>query len=64
VRDSRRKADFHNICHIILDLLVAHNYIVDDNMDFIFPQSMKLNGRRYSVNKTNPGVWLEILEDK
>lgn len=64
VRDSRRKADFHNLCHIVLDLLVAHDYIIDDNMNCVFPVPLKVQGNWYSVDKHNPGVYLKIIEDK
>jgi len=64
VRNSRRKADFHNICHIIFDLLTAHDFIPDDNMDYIFPSPMKLEGQYYSIDKERPGVYLKILEDQ
>ena len=64
VRNSRRKADFHNICHIIFDLLVAHDLIPDDNMDYIFPSPMSINGQYYSISKEAPGVYLKILEDQ
>jgi hypothetical protein len=64
VRDSKRKFDFTNCEHIICDLLTAHDYIKDDNCDCLVPQVMKLDGQWYSIDKINPGVWLEILEDK
>lgn len=61
VRDSHRKADFNNINHIISDLLTAHGYIEDDNMDYFFPVPFKINGKFYSIDKHTPGVWLRIL---
>lgn len=61
VRDSKRKFDFHNIVQIILDLMTAHNFIEDDNMDFVLPFPLKLDGRAYSVDKENPGVWIKIM---
>lgn len=61
VRDSKRKADFHNLCHIIFDLLSAHHIIEDDNMKCVFPAPFKINGNWYSIDKENPGVWLKIL---
>ena len=62
VRNSKRKADFTNVSHIICDLLTAHNYIPDDNMEYLFPVPFRVNGDWYSVNKENPGVWLKILD--
>jgi Holliday junction resolvase RusA-like endonuclease len=60
VRDSKRKFDFHNIVQISLDLLTAHNIIVDDNMDCVIPFALKMDNKFYSVNKENPGVWIKI----
>lgn len=60
VRDSKRKFDFHNIVQIIADLLVAHNIIKDDNMDFFLPYPLNLDDKFYSVDKNNPGVYLYI----
>lgn len=62
VRDSRRKADFHNICQVVLDLMVAHNLIEDDSMDYILPFPMEKDGKYYSIDKDKPGVYIKILE--
>lgn len=62
VRDTKRKFDFHNAVQIIADLLVAHDYIPDDNMDYFIPMPMLSAGRWYSVDKKNPGVWLKKVE--
>ena len=61
VRDSRLKFDFHNACQIICDLLVAHRFIEDDNMDCLLPIPVQVNGRWYTVDKYRPGVFLEIV---
>lgn len=60
VRDSKRKFDFHNIVQVSLDLLTAHDIIVDDNMDCVIPYALKLDDKFYSVDKENPGVWIKI----
>ena len=62
VRDSKRMFDFNNANQILLDLLTAHKFIVDDNMDWIVPQAYKKDGKYYSYNKENPGVYIKILE--
>jgi len=62
VRDSRRKFDFHNAVQIIADLLVAHGFIEDDNMDYFIPIPMCSNGEWYSVNPKQPGVYLKKVE--
>ncbi|MES3018213.1 MAG: hypothetical protein V4721_10560 [Bacteroidota bacterium] len=33
IRDSRRKADHHNLCQLPMDLMVKHGWLTDDNMD-------------------------------
>lgn len=60
VRNSKRQFDFHNAVQIIADLLVAHDFIEDDNMDCFIPIPMKIEGRYYSYDKDNPGVYLKI----
>ncbi len=62
VRNSRRKADFHNLSHIILDLLVAHQFIEDDNMNCVFPIPLPINGNVYTIDNHNPGVYLAIIK--
>jgi hypothetical protein len=61
VRGTKHKFDMYNIFQIIADLLVAHNIIPDDNMDYLIPMPMKLDNRWYSYDKDNPGVILDIL---
>lgn len=60
VRNSKRSFDFNNANQIIADLLVAHNIIEDDNMDFYLPYPLELEGSAYSVNKENPGVYIHL----
>ena len=61
VRDSRRKFDFHNIVQVVLDLLTASDFIIDDNMDCVIPFALKRDGKFYSVDKECPGVWVHIV---
>lgn len=72
IRDSKRKFDFSNSVELIQDLFVAHDFIEDDNIDFLFPVPMTVDGRLpttdnlreeqwYSVDKENPGVWIKIF---
>lgn len=61
VRDSRRKFDFHNIVQVVLDLMTAHDLIIDDNMDCVIPFALKIEGKFYSVDKENCGVWIKII---
>jgi hypothetical protein len=61
VRDSKRQFDFINACQIVFDLLVAHGVLPDDNMDYLIPIPLSMDGKFYSVDKVNPGVWVEVL---
>ena len=60
VRDSKRKFDFHNIVQIVADLMVAHDFIEDDNMDCFIPVPFKIKGNYYTVDKECPGVYIKI----
>jgi Holliday junction resolvase RusA-like endonuclease len=60
IRDSRRKFDFVNAVQIVCDLLVAHQVIEDDNMDYLIPMPLSVDGRWYSVDKEGAGVIIEI----
>tara|TARA_R110000822_G_scaffold227017_1_gene359658 strand:- start:44669 stop:45172 length:504 start_codon:yes stop_codon:yes gene_type:complete len=72
VRNSKRLFDFSNSIEIVQDLLTAHDFIEDDNVKFVFPIPMTIDGRIpvegkirkeqwYSVDKKNPGVYLKIF---
>lgn len=61
VRKTKSQFDFHNICQIIFDLLVAFDIIEDDNMDCILPFPMQIDNRWYSIDKNNPGAWIDVL---
>lgn len=64
IRKSKHKFDFHNAVQIIADLMVAHDFIEEDDMDWFIPipltVSLKasLDGSKefYSYDKENPGV--------
>lgn len=62
VRQTKAKFDFHNICQIIFDLLVAFDIIEDDNMDCVLPFPMQIDNKWYSIDKENPGCYIAILD--
>lgn len=64
VRKSKSKFDFHNICQIIFDIMVAGDVIEDDNMDCVLPFPLKINGAWYTVDKDAPGVWITLMNPK
>jgi hypothetical protein len=72
VRNSKRKFDFGNSVELIQDLFTAHDFIEDDNVEYMFPIPMTIDGRLpsvdnlrneqwYSVDKENPGVYIKIF---
>lgn len=72
VRNSKRLFDFSNSVEIIQDLLTAHDMIVDDNVKYVFPVPMSIDGELidqnnprkfplYSVDKENPGVYVKLF---
>ena len=61
VRGSKHKWDFHNPCHILLDLMTAFDIIPDDNVDYVLPFPLEINGSYWSYNKETPGVYIKIL---
>lgn len=56
VRGSKHKFDFHNAVQILADLLVAHNFIPEDDMDAFIPIPYQIEGKWYTYDKENPGV--------
>lgn len=60
VRNSKRQFDFNNATQIIADLFVSHDIIPDDNMDYFIPYCLKKDNLYYSIDKENPGVYIEI----
>ena len=61
IRGSKHRFDFNNASQILADLMTAHDFIEDDDMDNFLPYPMKINGKAYSYDKENPGVLIKIL---
>ena len=60
LRGSRRRFDYVNMAQSPLDLMVKHEWIVDDNADYIIPLF-----KQYLYRKEHPGVIISIeTEDK
>jgi Holliday junction resolvase RusA-like endonuclease len=55
-RKTRRRFDYVNIIQSLLDLMVKHNWIIDDNADEILPVFWE-----YEVDKYNPRVEISIV---
>lgn len=62
VRGTRHSWDFNNATHIILDLMTAFDIIPDDNVSYVLPFPLEIDGRYYSYDKNNPGVYIKILQ--
>lgn len=60
VRQTKHQFDFHNAVQIIADLMVAHDFIEDDNMDCFIPVPLKIKGKWYSYNPDKAGVYIKI----
>lgn len=61
VRKTKSDFDFHNICHLVFDLMVAHKFIEDDCMRYLIPVPMKIDDKFYSINPKNPGVYIKVF---
>lgn len=61
VRATKHKFDFGNAVEILADLLTAHDFIEDDNMDIFLPYPLEIDGKAYTYNPENPGVYIKIL---
>jgi hypothetical protein len=72
VRNTKHSFDFGNATEILFDLLTAHDIIPDDNVKYIFPSVMTIDGilpdkdnfrkhKWYNIDKENPGVYVKIF---
>lgn len=72
VRNSKRLFDFSNSVELIQDLLTSHDFIEDDNVKYVFPVPMSIDGllpntenlrttKWYSVDTKNPGIYIKIF---
>lgn len=62
VRNSKRDFDFNNANQIVCDLLVAHDMLEDDCCRILIPVPLMIEGRWYTVDKENPGVYISIIK--
>ncbi len=61
IRDSKRRWDFGNACQVLQDLLVAFDVIPDDDVNYILPFPLEINGKYWDYDKNNAGAILKIL---
>lgn len=58
VRGTKHKFDYINPAQTVQDDMVKHGWIEDDNAEYILPVFIQ-----YSYDKTNPGVFIEIIDN-
>ena len=72
IRKTHALFDFSNSVELIQDLLTSHDIIMDDNVKYVFPIPMTINGELpnednlrienwYTVDKVRHGVWLKFF---
>ena len=72
IRKTHAHFDFSNSVELIQDLLTSHDIIMDDNVKYVFPIPMTINGELpnennlrtenwYTVDKVGHGVWLKFF---
>jgi len=64
VRKSKHKFDFINACQLVHDLMVAHDLIEDDNMNYLIPIPFKMDDEWFRYDKENPGVFIRLYSSK
>jgi len=62
VRNSRHKWDFGNACQIVTDLMTAFDVIPDDNVEYILPFPLEIDGKYWHYDKITPGVFVKVEE--
>ena len=56
IRDSKRSFDFNNATQILFDMMVSHNCLIDDSMDYTVPIPLG-----YLTGKSMPGVFITVI---
>ena len=59
IRGTKHKFDYINPAQTVQDDMVKHKWIEDDNCEFIIPCF-----EEYKYDKENPGVIIEIKDDR
>lgn len=60
IRKTKADFDFNNATQIIQDLLVAHNFIIDDSLRHLIPEVLVHDSRYYSIDKEKAGVIIQV----
>ena len=61
VRGTRHKFDIINMLQGCQDLMAKHEWIVDDNADELIPSPLMIDGRYWTYDHDNPGVYIQVL---
>lgn len=62
VRASKHRWDFINPAQTIQDEMTKAGWIEDDNVEEILPVPLYINGSYWSYDKSNPGVYIAVLD--
>lgn len=58
IRNSKHKADFHNLVQLPMDIMVKYGWIEDDNMDEVIPVPA---AKPYAIDKHVPGIIIRVV---
>jgi hypothetical protein len=63
VRGSKHKADFQNLVQLPLDIMQKEgiNWLENDSVEDCFPIPFEIDGKLYSYDKDNPGVYIKVF---
>lgn len=64
VRKSRHRWDFDNTCNTIQDKLSEHGWVEDDSANHMFVAPLPIDGKLWSYDPENPGVYIQLLSCK
>lgn len=65
IRQSKHQFDFTNAVEILADLMQKYEWLENDNMDnaiFVPIESVVEQGKYYSYDKNNPGVYIKVFD--
>lgn len=63
IRGSRHKWDLINPEQTVQDEMVKHEWLEDDNVDFLCPVPVFINGEFWMYDKSHPGVLIVVFDD-
>ncbi len=61
IRATKGRFDFNNMTQMVQDMMVASNWIEDDNVRNMIPFPLIVNGRFVSLSKEQAGVIIAVV---